>query len=141
MTDAAVTIRRGERLYGPYLATQIQEMLEAGSIVPDDEAWSETAGRWTKLSEIIAVTPSADSPLVNQPTTDLGPQEAADPTKQDRAANILAIVGLVAIALGTLDVALNIKRMAKASSQIQRPPDASNSTRETDEVRESPSSR
>jgi len=134
MTDAAVTIRRGERLYGPYLATQIQEMLEAGSIVHNDDAWSETAGRWMKLSEIIAVPPSADSPLVDQPTIDLDSPEAADPTKQDRAANILAVVGLVAIALGTLDIALNMMRMEKASSQTQRSRDASHSGNEADKA-------
>jgi hypothetical protein len=134
MTDATVTIRRGDRLYGPYTATQIQELIDTGSIVHNDDAWSETAGRWTKLSEIITVTPSADSPLAEKPTIALNSPEAADPSRQDRAANILAVVGLVAIALGTLDIALNMMRMEKASSQTQRSRDASHSGNEADKA-------
>jgi hypothetical protein len=134
MTDATVTIRREDRLYGPYTATQIQELIETGSIVHNDDAWSETAGRWMKLSEIIAVPPSADSPLAEKPTIDLNSPEATDPSRLDRAANILAVVGLIAIALGTLDIALNMKRMEKASPEARRSHDVPNCASEADKA-------
>jgi hypothetical protein len=125
MTDAAITIRRGERLYGPYSGEQIREMLRTGSVVLEDEAWIESIGRWSTLMEITGDTSlslnsgsepvqTLDSLLGNQPVGD-SVSVTLVPTKRDRLANILSAVGLVAIILGTIDLALHMKGRTEAT--------------------------
>jgi hypothetical protein len=127
MTDVAITIRRGERLYGPYSVEQVQEMLKAGSIINEDEARCGAEESWTTLLRILALSPEAsnhteDSVLVNlddllgvQPANDPGSAvKKADPMKRDRTASILSGVGLIAIAFGTIDVALNMRSTTKS---------------------------
>jgi len=125
----AITIRRGDSLYGPYPANQIQGMIDAGSVVLDDDAWSEAEGRWTTVRQIVGVTspsdsgtkptaPTIDELLGNTPSNAAVPvAQTADPAKQDRVANILSAVGLIAIVLGTLNVAANMKDAKKRTSR------------------------
>jgi hypothetical protein len=124
-----ITIRRGERLYGPYSVEQIHGMLDAGSVVLQDHAWSESEGRWTTIRQIVASTPSPsdsgvdpaeptlDDLLGNPPTSDaLSSAQEVDPAKQKRIANVLMAVGLIAIALGTFNIALHMKATEKSRS-------------------------
>jgi hypothetical protein len=121
--DAAITIRRGDSLYGPYSPEQIREMLGTGSVVLDDEAWSESDGQWTTLSHILALAPNPSSQrpdtldsLLGNPTTgdSLPYAQEADSGMEDRLANVLMAVGLIAIALGTLTIVLHMDATAKA---------------------------
>ena len=129
--NAAITIRRGDRLYGPYSPDQIREMLDTGSVMLDDEAWSETHGQWTTLSHMLAAGPhptghgppdTLDS-LLNHPTTgdSLPYAQEADSGMGDRIANVLMAVGLIAIALGTFIIVQHMEttkaRQAQGSSQ------------------------
>jgi hypothetical protein len=150
MTDAAITIRRGERFYGPYSVEEIRGMLNAGSVAYEDEAWSETAGKWSTLLNILAQSPEPLNGLVNETLLTaadvLGVQPEPDPAaekafaqRRDRVAGILSAVGLVAIALGTIDWALHMKGTAKSSahqaaSPASMPPDISNSTGDAEET-------
>ena len=145
MTDVAITIRRGERLYGPYLVEQIQELLDAGLIVPEDEAWNESGRQWTTLRQILAsasslpsskdepAQPTLDDLLGNPPTTDsIPPARELDPAWQDRLANVLMVAGVIAIVLGTLTIALHMRATAKSppaerSSQAPTPTSADHS--------------
>ena len=129
--DTAITIRRGERLYGPYSTDQIREMLGTGSVVLDDEAWSESHGRWTTLNHILAVSPSStghstpdplDSLLGNPAEGDSLPYaQEVDSGMGDRIANTLMAVGLIAIAVGTFIIVQHMDetkaRQARGSSQ------------------------
>lgn len=154
MRDAAITIRRGDRLYGPYSATQIEELLKAGSVIQEDEVWSETAGKWTTLLEVLSLSPdylngkeheirlTAADVLGDPPPTDAAPERASG-QRRDRVANFLAAVGLIAIALGTLDIALHMKRSAKslasqAASPPRKPSDISNTTEAEETAKDAP---
>jgi hypothetical protein len=118
--NAGITIRRSDRLYGPYSAGQIREMLDTGSVALDDEAWSESEGRWTTLRHILAPSTEPSNSNVDETRLTaadiLGDPPGADPAaeiaysqRQDRVARILSAVGLVAIALGTIDAAIHMK--------------------------------
>jgi hypothetical protein len=133
MTDEAITIRRGDPLYGPYSLDQIREMLGTGSVVLDDEAWSESDGQWTTLSHILGVapnpsghgTPDTLDSLLNHPTTgdSLPYAQEADSGMGDRIANVLMAVGLIAIALGTFIIVqhMDTTKARQAQGSSQRP--------------------
>lgn len=132
MMDAAITIRRGERLYGPFSPEQITGMLNTGSVALDDEAWSEAHGQWTTLSHILAVAPNPSGPgsdtldvlLGNPATSDSLPYaQEVDSAMVDRIANVLMAVGLTAIALGTFTIVRHMDATKARQSQgsAQRP--------------------
>lgn len=154
MTDATITIRREGRLYGPYSAEQIREMLHTGSVDNADEAWSEIAGKWATLLEVLALSSgslngkeheirlTAADVLGDQPATDPA-AEGAYAQRRDRVANFLAAVGLIAIALGTLDIALHMKRSAissasQAATRSRGPSDTSNSAEAEETAKDPP---
>ncbi|WP_035608044.1 hypothetical protein [Haloferula sp. BvORR071] len=128
MKDAAITIRRGDLLYGPFPADKLPGMLNERSVVLEDDAWSESEGRWTTVREIVGVTsplgsgsertaPTLDELLGNTPLNAAVPlAQVEDYEKRDRVANILSAVGLIAIVLGTLNVAANMKDAKKPNS-------------------------
>jgi hypothetical protein len=129
--EATITIRRGDRVYGPYSPEQITEMLNAGSVVLDDEAWSETHGQWTKLSHLLAAAPNPSGhgapdtldSLLGNPTEggSLPFAQEADSGMEDRIANVLMAVGLIAIALATFTIVQHMDatkaRQTQSSSQ------------------------
>ncbi|MCW1913063.1 DUF4339 domain-containing protein [Luteolibacter sp. GHJ8] len=131
--NAAITIRRGDRLYGPYSPDQIREMLDTGSLVLDDEAWSESGGQWTTLSHILVVAPNPsgngetdmlESMLGNPAEGDSLPfAQEADSGMGDRVANILMAVGLIAIAVGTFIIVQQMDAIKARQTQgsTQRP--------------------
>lgn len=153
MMDAAITIRRGNRLYGPYSVEEITRLLDAGSVILQDEARAANGEKWTTLLRILALSPApqeSNEDEIELTAADvLGDLPATDPAaeracaqRRDRVANILAVVGLIAIALGTLDIALHMKRSAKspasqAVSPTRRSPDTLNLTREAEEAEKS----
>jgi hypothetical protein len=126
--DVVITIRRGDRLHGPFPADQIQGMIDAGSVVLDDDAWSESEGRWITVRQMVGLTNPLDSGsehtaltldelLGNTPTNAALPlAQVEDYGKRDRVANILSAVGLIAILLGTLNVAANMKDAKKRTA-------------------------
>jgi hypothetical protein len=121
--DAAITIRRRDRLYGPYSPEQITAMLNTDSVVLDDEAWSESDGQWTRLSHILAAGPNPSSngrdtldSLLGNPTEggSLPYAQEADSGMGDHIANVLMAVGLIAIALGTFTIVQHMDATAMA---------------------------
>jgi hypothetical protein len=126
MTDPAITIRRGERLYGPYSPEQITEMLNTGSVVLDDEAWSESDGQWTTLSHILAAGPNPSGhgrdtldSLLGNPTESgsLPYAQEADSGMEDCIANVLMAVGLIAIGLGSFTIVKHMDATAKVRQE------------------------
>ncbi len=124
-----IMIRRDGRVHGPYPVERVREMLDAGSVVLQDEAWSESEGRWTTLLGIPGLSPSipnggGDPDRISlatlsglPPPEDTGPAES----RRDRAAAVLSKVGFIAIALGTLNAALHMKGCAKRTALRDSP--------------------
>lgn len=124
-----IMIRRDGRVHGPYPVERIREMLDAGSVVLQDEAWSESEGRWTTLRGIPGLSPSIPNDGGDPdratpgslsglpPPEDTGPAES----RRDRAAAVLSKVGFIAIALGTLNAALHMKGCGKRAALRDSP--------------------
>ena len=71
-------IFRGGQQHGPYSMADLQNMLAAGLIEPNDLVWGEGMAAWTPVSQVVTAA-AGPTPVFAQPEPAVQPQPASKP--------------------------------------------------------------